>query len=680
MNLLDRLIRAFGRWLVSGKPVPGVYSQAGDSLSAREKAWALFGVFAIGLPAVLAISVFAFGIAPSFLHESRVVHANDFTYRFRGEDWIVLFADSYEQLWQKKQPRDLFTHGQELDKRHGEYYWIGIHVKPEWLSKARAEGADQLMSGYIYGSYEAYIDDLLVKTGGASELRRPVVIELSKEMLNRPNGFRYSVRIRHDLNEPYPDTLHFIGLATKAQIELHRRWSDLYFNTLPSIAMGINLAFGLFFFALWVCGIQKQELAAFAAFGVLHAVIQAANVPLLFELIGIHKWHRLNFVTAAYETFFVWWLALSLARVRSRKLLVIGIAMILAPWAVFFSGLTSMQIYSHSLELWKFGTNTAYFIGAIICLSQARLVAAQYRRDLIDGAREIKLLLASLSFFVMGLATLWGHLVYFDARVFNALFLGALAAAVVHDYRRQELFIRRAPLSKYHQRADLPESVPAVLGTVDLKRSEGLYRYGAERGLGGRLVAEIISNFYKEIADRGGEVIQTEGDSITFFFDKSENQHAFGSALMSIQALDKNLRTHLETSRVDRAQSDYPMDLRLRAAIDVGAIRPVWQRFEGRDVPAWEQARNSTVFLDVARLMEAEGKLGHQDSSIVCRQTMFAAEQTPLSKNEISDLLKSARTDLSVEIKHGRKIDVALIPLSSERKKAWSNSESSQAS
>lgn len=64
---------------------------------------------------------------------------------------------------------------------------------------------------------------------------------------------------------------------------------------------------GLFFFALWICGIRKQELAAFAAFGVLHAVIQATNVPLLFELIGMHNWHRLNFVTATYETLFVWW-------------------------------------------------------------------------------------------------------------------------------------------------------------------------------------------------------------------------------------------------------------------------------------------------------------------------------------------------------------------------------------
>lgn len=203
--------------------MPGLHTPSGDRLSSRDKAWVIFGIFAIGLPAVVSIAIFAFGITPSFWQESRSVQSQDFSYRLRGEDWIVLFGDSYEQLWEKKQPRDLSTHGQVLDQRHGEFYWIGIHIQPEWLRQAKAEGADQLMSGYIYGTYEAYIDDRLVKTGGAGETRRPVVIELTDEMLNRPQGFRYSLRIRHDLNEPYPDTLHYIGLATKAQIELHRR-------------------------------------------------------------------------------------------------------------------------------------------------------------------------------------------------------------------------------------------------------------------------------------------------------------------------------------------------------------------------------------------------------------------------------------------------------------------------
>lgn len=212
-----------------------------------------------------------------------------------------------------------------------------------------------------------------------------------------------------------------------------------------------------------------------------------------------------------------------------------------------------------------------------------------------------------------------------------------------------------------------------------MKRSEALYRFGAERGLGGRLVAEIISRFYKEIAERGGEVIQTEGDSITFFFDQSENHHALSSALNSIQALNEDLKRHLKEAQ-EREEPGFPMDLRLRAAVDVGAIRPVWQRFEGRDVPAWEQARNSTVFLDLARLMEAEGKLGNPESSIVCRQMILASEQAPLNQKAFPEFLKSGRTDLTVEIKHGRKMDVALIPLVSESGGAWPNADSSQAS
>lgn len=662
MQRLDLLIRAFGRWVVSGNSVPGLNAPSGDRLSRREKFWGALGLFAIGLPALISIGILSFGITPSFFAESQIVQPNDFVYRFLGEDWIVHFADSYQNLWTNKQPRDIFTHGQTLDRLHGQTYWVGVQVKPEQLRLAKAQGANQLMSGYIYGTYEAYIDERLVKSGGTGELRRPVVIELTDEMINRPDGFRFSLRIRHDMNEPYPDTLHFMGLATKEQIELHRRWMDFYFNTLPSMAMGTNLALGLFFFALWICGTRKQELAAFAAFGILHGVIQAANVPLLFELIGIQSWHRLNFVTSFYESLFVWWLSLSLGRIRSRWVLAIGSVLLISPWVIFWTNLSSMQIYQVSLQFWKFGTNTAYFVGAFICLSQARLVAVQHRRELIDSAREMKLLLASLSFFVMGCVSLWGYFNYFDPRFANALFLGALAAAVVHDYRRQELFVRRAPLSKYHQRVDLPESVSAVLGTVDLKRSEGLYRFGAERGLGGRLVAEIINRFYQEIVDRGGEVIQTEGDSITFFFDQELGKGALKAALDSIQALNLSLRTHLNEA-VMRDLPGFPTDLRLRAAVDVGAIRPVWQRFEGRDVPAWEQARDSTVFLDLARLMEAESKLGLQDSSIVCRQRLLVADEVPLKEDPLDSILKDVRTDITVEIKHGRKMDLALIPL-----------------
>jgi hypothetical protein len=643
LQWIDYNIRTLAKWLAGGNaPATG-----------PSRHWL---VIAIGFPAMVALAAMLFAITPTFVREADTVAPDDFAVRFHYSAWRVVYSDQPADLLTKGVMRESFAHALELDKRHGEIYWVGLKVTKEMLDQAKRSKANQLMSGYIYGTHEAYIDNVKVASGGAEDQRRPLVVQLTDEMMSRPDGFVFSVRVRHDLQEPYPDTLYFVGIATKEQIERHRRWSDFQFNIKPAIAMGINLAFGLFFFALWACGVRKQELAAFAAFGILHSVIQATNVPLVFEFMGIQNWHRLNFVTTSYETLFTLWLGLALARIRSRAVLLLSVVLITLPWAVFFTEYTAMQIYSVVLRLWRYGSTGTYFIAAFFCFSQARLVAHQYRRDLVDGARELKLNLSWVALCLMGILCIWSYFQYVDVRIFNAVLLGGLAAVVVHDYARQDLYVRRAPLSKYHQLARLPDRVPCVLATIDLKRSEKLYRYGAERGLGGAFVVEIISNFYKVITERGGEVIQTEGDSITFFFDQNDSPDALDKAVTSVRDLDRDLRKHLADHAVGENAS-YPVDVRIRAALDVGAIRPVWQRFEGRDVPGWEQAQNSTIFVDVARLMEAESKVGEkEESSIICSEGLFLTAGVPA-------ILSVSPLKANVEIKHGRRVDVSIITL-----------------
>ena len=649
LQWIDYNIRNLAKWLAGGNALA----------TGSSRHWL---AIAIGFPAMIALAAMLFAITPTFIREAESIAPDDFAVRFHYSAWRVLYSDQRADLLSKGVMRESYRHALELDKRHGEVYWVGLKVTREMLDSAKLGQANQLMSGYIYGTYEAFVDDMKVASGGASDQRRPLVVELTDEMMNRPDGFVFSVRVRHDLQEPYPDTLYFVGIATKAQIERHRRWSDFQFNITPAIAMGVNLAFGLFFFALWACGVRKQELAAFAGFGILHSVIQATNIPLVFEFMGIQNWHRLNFVTTCYETLFVLWLGLALARIRSRAVLSASVVLIALPWSVFLTDYTAMQIYSVVLRFWRYGSTGTYFIAAFLCFSQARLVAHQHRRDLVDGARELKLNLSWVALCLMGSLCIWSYFHYIDVRIFNAVLLGCLAAVVVHDYARQDLYVRRAPLSKYHQLARLPDRVPCVLATIDLKRSEKLYRFGAERGLGGAFVVEIISNFYKVITERGGEVIQTEGDSITFFFDQEAAPDPLEKAVKSVRDLDRDLRTHLFEQSVGQSwgeNSGYPVDVRIRAALDVGAIRPVWQRFEGRDVPGWEQAQNSTVFVDVARLMEAESKVGEkEESSIICNERLFLTTGVPA-------ILSVNPYKANVEIKHGRRVDVSIVTLTS---------------
>jgi hypothetical protein len=159
------------------------------------------------------------------------------------------------------------------------------------------------------------------------------------------------------------------------------------------------------------------------------------------------------------------------------------------------------------------------------------------------------------------------------------------------------------------------------------------------------------------ITESGGEVIQTEGDSITFFFDQLEaDGSALSKTIASVRELDMRLRSHLSDHDHDAKDSPkLPGDIRLRAALDIGTIRPVWQRFEGRDVPSWEQTADSNVFVDIARLMEAEAKVGNQ------------AESALIFKHELSKELSGTFGNFTayplVEIKHGRKLNVAISSL-----------------
>jgi hypothetical protein len=635
---VDRFIQKFASW--SSTP-----SRA-QNTSGRQT------ILAIGLPIAFTLFILAIAVIPHFIEEARHIDSRAFAENIGQEEWVVTYTDSEDALWREHKLRVMYPHSQFLDQRHGSYYWIGVEVDPQRLERARQARANQFFVGYIAGTWTVFIDGLPVKNGGRNEVRRPVVVQIPERSFDSPTGFKLAVRIKHDERAMYPDTLFYNGLATEEQVELHRRWQDFLSLIMNSMAFGTNLALGLFFLALWLCGVRKQELAAFAAFGLLHAAIQASTMPLIQDYLGEQQAYRFDFVTTIYESVLIVWLGLALARIRSRRVLTSVMAALALPWFIFATTYTPNQIFHaiYFLRMWI--SPYMYFVAAFLCFAQARLVAGSHRQDLVDPDRILKLHLSWIALVFMGLLEVYGNEIYFDARILNTALLMGLAAAVVHDYRRQELFIRRAPLSKYHQRADLPKRVPCVLATIDLKQSERLYQFGSRRGVGGAYVAEIISIFYRQIVDRGGEVIQTEGDSITFFFDREENEDSISLTVSSIRGLNDGLKNHAH-DWLRKESEEFPQDMRLRAAIGIGAIRPTWQRFEGRDVPSWEQTDDSSVFVDVARLLEAESKVASKtESSIIVRREI---SDEALGKVDIRSAL--------VEIKHERKIEVSIASL-----------------
>ncbi len=648
IKMLDEIIRKIASWLAANnRNVSPGFSRT---------------TIEIGLPAVLAFFMLFVFVIPQFVREANHVNSRPFEQNLHAEDWYVSYEDREESLWQNKVVRDMYPHSQELDRRPGEAYWIGIQISADQAAKARLAGANQMFVGYLIGESEVYIDSKLVKSGPGNGYRRAMVVVVPEESFQRASGFRVAVRIRNDAREMYPDTLFYSGLGTSAQVETHIRWQEFRSVISNSIAFGINLALGFFFFALWLCGVRKQELSAFAAFGLMNAVTQSLTMPMILDYLGPMSSYRLNFIIKIYEVLFVLWLGASLARIRPPWVLRLLTAGLVLPWLIFETNWSPNEIFHGTYFMSMWVCPFIYFLAAFLCLAQARLVSTRHKRDLVDPARLLKLHLSWIALVLMGLVQIYGTQNYFDARILNAVLLVGLAAAVVHDYRRQELFVRRAPLSKYHQLAILPEKVPCVLTTIDLKRSESLYRLGSAQGVGGAYVVDIISQFYRLITESGGEVIQTEGDSITFFFDQDDTADPEVSAMLkaptSIRRLDQKLREHL-SSQGESGQ--LPKDIRLRAALDVGLIRPVWQRFLGRDVPSWEQTAESNVFVDVARLLEAESKIGDKaESSLIFKDGLSKEVSFQMAKRFPGVQYSSF---VAVELKHGRKLDVTVSSL-----------------
>lgn len=650
---IDSLIQKWSSWISSSNI---------DMNTAKNRRWMITCV--LGLPALVTLIILSIGVFPHLYTEKNVHNPMDFSVPLNQDEYLTSYEDfgdqqiqkSQDLLWAKQNFRRMLPHSSQLDQMHGQLYWIGIEISPERAQKALLLNANNFMLGQILGTWELYIDSTLVKTGGKLQSRHPVVISIPEDILKKKEGFKISARIRNDMEDFYPDVLFFTGFATELQLQKMNNSEDFDKLIFNSIAFGVNLALGLLFLSLWFCGMRKQELAALAAVGLLHAAIQGGRLPLVYYHMGALNWHRLNFVSTFYEAVIMIWLGLSISRIRSRSVLILLAILLIAPWFVFATSATTNDIFFYVWQMSRWSTPFSYVIAAAICFGQGRVVSSQHRLNLEDPSRILKLNLSSLAMLLMGLSIWHGNALYLDYRIFNTALIMVLSTIVVHEYRKQELFNRRSPISKYHQRIKLPEDVFCFLSTIDLKNSESLYRFSAEKGLGGTLIIEIISKFYDQIVKAGGEVIQTEGDSITFFFDTSDTKNNLNKILLLIQELNQILLNQHQLN-VAKYGSEYPTEIFMRVAVEKGSIKPIWQNFEGRDVAGWLQASNSNVFVDVARLLEAESKLGNKsESTIVLSQ----------GKEQLGEGFKIFKVHQDqVIIKHGRKINVSVISLGS---------------
>jgi hypothetical protein len=171
---------------------------------------------------------------------------------------------------------------------------------------------------------------------------------------------------------------------------------------------------------------------------------------------------------------------------------------------------------------------------------------------------------------------------------------------IVTEYREQGLLVEKTPVSPYHSRSPLPEKLDGSILIADLKNSELLARVGAAEGDAGKYVNQCLSHMWTAVLEAQGIILATEGDQLLAFFDGAAFPTPVLAALGATEGIMRNLRLLEERFRPLEVQLDF------RAAITVGAIRPVWQEMGKLRQPSWIEAGSTNALVECARLMELE--------------------------------------------------------------------------
>jgi hypothetical protein len=290
-----------------------------------------------------------------------------------------------------------------------------------------------------------------------------------------------------------------------------------------------------------------------------------------------------------------------------------------APWPVAFALATPAARLAAAHVVARWFAPGLHVAGAAVCLLQAvyllSLVPAAGRELLPVRVRRLLLMSVALvvvarfaggsSVSELGAFPAWAifdRFAHFAALLF-------ICAVVMREYREQELLVAKTPISEYHRRSVMPERLEGVVLTVDIKRSEWLFRAGARLGDSGKLVGTCLSHLWSAVSDNHGFVLQTEGDQLRAFFPREACQVPAQSALRATDEMQERLG---HVARQFREQGVMPDDavLSFRGGIAEGGIRPIWQDSGGVRVPTWVTSDHSSMnaFNEAERLMALEGQ------------------------------------------------------------------------
>lgn len=516
--------------------------------------------------------------------------------------------------------------------------WLGLSLHRSRVWELRENSRTYLVLGWLKGSYSLWVNGELLQKISADEFG-PQVFALPVSHFSRPGNLDLVIRLH-----PRPGAKNLVpftasmkeGFADYRSAQAFRSFHRFTEGAKPIALFLVYFVLSGFFFLLWVASPRNREYVHLSAFAIVCSIpnllfadifsfrlspATSMNLYLMIIFCKTISGMNLGFSFSRTRTSLVFWLTVSL--------LISGALLVAVAPQTVLSGLRK-PLNQHLISL-------GYAIGAFSCFLQAMSLSLREKQGFSFQFRKEKLL--QFSFILFALAGMqflqYGSFfssveidIFWDVpEVALAVFLGFIALS---DYRTQYEMVEKTPLSVYHKRPSLPESVSGLLVMLDLKNSEQIFRSTLDGNTPFQMPA-IISMIWSAIAESGGVVIKAEGDEVIAFFDDEKHPNPLRSAL---EASDRCYLRLQQVAKENDASANATICFRMGMA--AGRIRPIWVG-QGRDrLPAWTQTEDSMVFVDCARIMEAEREL---QKTLPENSSLVVIANELLQKHEIEEKL-----------------------------------------
>ncbi len=401
------------------------------------------------------------------------------------------------------------------------------------------------------------------------------------------------------------------------------------FDLYPYLLSLVFLILGLVFYLTYRLQTAWKDSLTLSGFFWIESLLSALQTNSLFQFIADDLWIRALLALRVFECFAVLSLALRFARhnrpwISGLNLFVFSSTLI---YLIFAEDVViQSQIYivsNYLLPVTLLSSAILLFFRALqldpLADGSQRL---GHRQDRLIGFGTAYVVIAVISFF-FGRSE---EINLFSSQLNQAfyIFFGILYGQIIYkELARVNVGSWQNPKSEYHQIENSIEALSGWVFMIDLKKSEILFRKGANFGQGGQLVLDCISQIWRLLNEQGAIVLQCEGDSVLAFFKADENLNLKKvlNTINKLNGLIINYESELQNRSIFR---EGEIQLKFRSALCPGEIRPVFRELEGQSIPSWAEAGSTNPFVECSRLLEADRDL---PDSLKALSTLIIAEE-----------------------------------------------------